>query len=177
MVGATISGMTTAEPEIPQSAYDRLGTSETMPPNYLVAILLAAIPRFTDETPLHCEAIRNDDSSVTWSIVVADGQRLVRIEVTGPASEYGRPYGTRPQAVSQQTTITPITGSVTKVEATTSDTTRRPDKGIQWQTTWTIHFADGSVLTVPTDEQARHHHDRERIDQFVQSFLELALPR
>lgn len=176
MVDATISGMTTAGREQQQLAYDRLSSDEARVPHYLVAMLLAAVPTFDKETPLLSRAKLDPSGSATWSIVATDGRRLVRIQVTGPEPGYSQRFSSPLQAATQNITITPIAGSVTKAEATVKDISGRHDQDIRWQTTWTIHFADGTILTVPTDEQARRLDDRERVDQFVQSFLEFALP-
>lgn len=170
--------MTTAVTTAVQSAYDRLTSEEATPPNYLVAILLAAIPTVSNETPLLSRAEWNEDGeTVTWRIIAADGQRLVHIEVTGTPAEYGRRYDTPLQATRQNVTISPLRGSVTKVEANVKARSGWPDKGLQWRTTWTIQFSDGSSLTVPTEKEARLSDRREKIDQFVQGFLALALPR
>lgn len=147
-----------------------------MTPRYLIAILLATIPTLTDETPLLSRAQWNEDGSVTWQILAVDGQRLVRIEVSGSLpddSTRDRPI----QATAQRATIAPIKGSVTKVDLTVKGTSGWREQDIRWQTTWTIHFADGETLTVPDEQESQLHDDRERIDHFVQGFIAAALPR
>lgn len=168
--------MTTAEDAVIQSAHDRLACDVAPVPNYVIATLVSAIPAFSADTPMYREAKWNDDDSVTWRIIAVSNQCLVRITLTGPVPDNWTPSPPF-QATEQAVTIEPITGSVNKVTATVKDTTRSHEASIHWQTSWTIHFADATSLTVPTERDAKRHDAtaRAQAEEFVQAILERAL--
>jgi hypothetical protein len=173
-----------ADPQTIQAAHDRLAFREVdFPPNYMVAILIAAIPTFNLETVMYRRAEWKDSDEVTWHVCAIDGERLVRIHVTGPVQFPGHRLlgrqGSPPlQAKSQDVKIEPLAGKVTAVELNiTDDSAGLPGSELTWSVQYEIRFADGEVLVVPSDHESRRSEDREAVATFVSRFLDAAIPR